>query len=147
MCSCFTASVAESFALLSQVPIPVWHTVGGLVGGLWFWALYNIYMCFSPHLLCLTCCSLDIESCFLLFELFLPFVIPLGVKVREAKQHAGKRLWQHLQRVGDGWFGVRASPQSDGLYYMSREKTTATLTPKPFKNIYFLHFCLWSRKG
>lgn len=35
-----------------------------------------------------------------------------GFKIGEAKQHARKWLWQHVQWLGDGWLGVRKSPRS-----------------------------------
>lgn len=47
----------------------------------------------------------------------------LGHKVREAKQHAGKWLWQYIQRLWDGWFGVRASPRIMACANWQREKS------------------------
>lgn len=35
-----------------------------------------------------------------------------GFKIGEAKQHARKWLWQHVQWLWDGWLGVRKSPRS-----------------------------------
>lgn len=47
----------------------------------------------------------------------------LGHKVREAKQHAGKWLWQYIQWLWDGWFGVRASPRIMVCANWQREKS------------------------
>lgn len=53
------------------------------------------------------------SSCFfflLMWETYLHSLVSLGLKVREAKQHARKWLWQRVQWLGGGWFRVRASP-------------------------------------
>lgn len=47
----------------------------------------------------------------------------LGHKIREAKQHAGKWLWQYIQWLWDGWFGVRASPRIMACANWQREKS------------------------
>lgn len=51
----------------------------------------------------------------------------LGHKVREAKQHAGKWLWQYIQWLWDGWFGVRASPRIMVCANWQREKSNKTV--------------------
>lgn len=43
--------------------------------------------------------------------LLLPSLFSLGLQVREAKQHARKWLWQHIQWLWDGW--LRFVPESE----------------------------------
>lgn len=99
----------ESSTLLSLVYIQIWHvTKKGHI--------YNICVCSlswlftfewltSPHLF------LFFFFFSLVWETYLHSLVFLGLKVREAKQHARKWLWQHVQWLGDGWFRVRASPR------------------------------------
>lgn len=46
-----------------------------------------------------------------IISFFPPSLFLIGFEVREAKQHARKWLWQHIQWVWDGGFGVRTSPR------------------------------------
>lgn len=115
--SCFTALLVCFRAVYFHLYILQFDTVvlfvgiaGNRRGSIyilqWIWyAVFKLWFCHS--------CFWFILSKKWLITTFLKILFLPGLEVREAEQHARKWLWQYIQWLWDGWFRVRASPNSN----------------------------------